>query len=115
MQSKKRKILDIILSSLIVLVIIYFSFFQSKNLIAGPKITVDRPLNGATAESALTQVTGKAENVSEIKLNGRNIFVDEEGYFDEEVLLSYGYNTIFIEVKDRFNRKIIKELELVLK
>jgi hypothetical protein len=115
MQSKEKKILKNILFGLIIFIVVSFSVFQSKNLITGPKIKVVSPINGQIAEESLIKVTGITKNISEIKLNGRNIFVDEKGVFNERVLLSYGYNTITLEGKDRFNREIKEELELVLK
>jgi hypothetical protein len=115
MQTRERKIVKWVISITITLVVISFGLFQSKNLIAGPKIEIISPINGRTAEESLTKIRGKAKNISEIKLNGRNIFVDEKGIFEEKVLLSYGYNSIIIEAKDRFNRTTKKELQLVLK
>jgi len=115
MQSKERKIIGIIAFTLVILFIASFTLFQSRNLIAGPQIVINYPQNGETVENSLTEILGNAQNISEIKLNGRNIFVNEEGDFKENVLLSYGYNLIVFEIKDRFNRKEIKKLELILK
>ena len=115
MQNRERKIFKIIIYSALILTVLFFAIFQSKNLIAGPKIIMDEPLNGKIYQESLVKISGKASNVSEIKLNGRNIFIDEEGLFEEEVLLSYGYNMIILEAKDRFDRKTKKELKLVFK
>ena len=115
MQSKERRIIKGIVFGLVILVVVLFSIFQSKNLIAGPRIEIISPLNGQTVEESLVKVTGKTKNISEIKLSGKNIFVDENGLFEEKVLLSYGYNVVIIEARDRFNRKTKEELQLVLK
>lgn len=115
MQSKEIRRVKTIFYVLIALSIISFVIFQSRNIITGPRINIDSPLNGAVMDESVTIIEGTTENISEIKLNGRNISVDEEGDFKEKLLLSYGYNTIILEAKDRFNRKIVKKLELVLK
>ena len=113
--TKEARVIKTTISSLIVLVIAFFVLFQSRNLIAGPQLIINNPSNGEVVEDSLTEISGIAENISEIKLNGRNIFVDERGNFNEKILLSYGYNTIIIEAKDRFNRKTTEKLELVFK
>lgn len=98
-----------------VLIVISFTLFQSRSIIAGPKIEIFTPESGSTASDSLVEIRGKTQNISEIKLNNRSIFIDEEGNFEEKLLLSYGYNIITIEGRDRFNREEKKTIELVLK
>lgn len=115
MREKIKKLIRFGLSSLVILLVMGFVAYQSRNIILGPQIKIESPTNGRTAENSLVKIVGIAKNISEIKLNGRNIFVDEAGRFNERILLSYGYNTIVIEGRDRFGRKKIKKLELVYK
>jgi hypothetical protein len=46
-------------------------------------------------------------------LNDRQIFVDKDGTFNEELLLSPGYNVWTIQAKDKFGRIVTKKIELV--
>ena len=115
MREKIKKIIKLGLSSLVILLVMGFVVFGSRNIVLGPQIKIETPTNGKTAESSLVEIRGFAKNISEIKMNGRNIFIDEDGKFKEKMLLSYGYNTIVIEGRDRFGRKEIKKLELVYK
>jgi hypothetical protein len=115
MKSRERKIMGWAISSLITVVVLSFSLFQAKNIITGPQIEIENPLDGQTVEESLTHIEGSTKNITEIKLNGRNIFVNEEGEFEETMLLAYGYNKIVIEAEDRFGRKKMEELEIVLK
>lgn len=115
MQNRDRKFAKTLVITLFVLCIVILSVFQSKKLLSGPRLVVNQPQDGETVKNSLTEVSGEAQNISEIRLNGKKIFVDESGKFDEKVLLSYGYNIISVEVRDRFNRTEQKNLELILK
>lgn len=110
-----KTVIKISLIGLIVTAIAGYSFFQARNLIRGPQIFLATPAEGATLASPLVAVKGIAKNVSFITLNGRQIFVDNDGNFDEELLLSPGYNQWKIEAKDKFGRIVSKRIELVLK
>ena len=115
MQGKEKRMIKWFSSALIMGLILFFGFFQAKELIAGPKIEISRPIDGETIDNSLTKIEGRAENIAEIRLNGRKIFVNENGEFEELVLLSYGYNTVTLEVIDKFKRKARRDLKLVLK
>jgi len=95
--------------------IIGYSLYQSRNLRSGPQLNIVSPINGALSTTSTTQIQGVAKNITSISLNDRPIFVDEDGNFSENLLLSYGYNIIGISAKDKFGRSVSKRLELVYK
>ena len=95
-------------SALIVLV-----FFQSKEYLSGPTIIINSPQNGVTINNSFIKVEGLAKRVSFITLNDRQIYVDEEGKINEDMLLQNGYNIISIKATDRFNRRVESRLELI--
>ena len=103
------------LIAIFVLFIAGYAFYQSKNLREGPRLSIDTPINGALATTSLITVAGTAQNITAISLNGRAIYIDETGHFEEKLLLSYGYNIITLSAKDKFGRTVTKKLELVYK
>ena len=58
-------------------------------------------------------VKGYTENISYISVNDKQVFVDENGYLNEKLFLSLGYNVIKVSAKDKYQRKIEKKLELI--
>lgn len=92
-----------------------YSYLKVKTYIVGPVISVEYPHNGQTLRKSFLQIEGRAQNVSFIYLNGRQIFVDSSGFFSERLLLYEGYNIITVEAKDRFGRVKTEKLELVYK
>ncbi len=104
------KVLGITISSLFFLLYI---FYQGKSIIEGPLISIQSPINGATITSSLIEVRGISDNIARISLNDRPIFIDEEGFFKEKILLSPGYNIIKLSAADKFGRVKEQILELI--
>ncbi len=108
-----KTIVKISIIVLVVTAIAGYSYFQSRNLIRGPLVSLSMLPTGSTVASALVAVKGTASNISFISLNDRQIFVDKDGKFNEELLLSPGYNMWTIQAKDKFGRIVTKKIELV--
>ena len=78
--------------------------FQARFLIAGPRITLD--IEPASVQNTPTiTLSGTARNISSIRLNGRQIFTDESGYFKEALVLENGYTIATITAVDRYGRE----------
>ena len=107
-----RCIIKPLIVSLVVLLIIGYSGLKLKNFLTGPEITIVSPSDGATIKKNLVNVKGRAERISQIYLNGKKIFTDEEGNFNEQYLLASGYNLLEIIARDQFGRQITKKLQL---
>ena len=91
----------------------YF-FYQSRGYLSGPKIIIESPRPGEVAHQSYLEVKGQAQNVSILSLNGRQIFIDERGNFDEGLLLARGYNIIEVTASDKFGRVKKEKLEVIL-
>ncbi len=110
---KNKLCLKHILVALIVLLIAGYSCLKFKNYMAGPNITLYSPADGASLSKELVSIEGKAERISEIYLNGRKIYTDEEGNFNESLLLANGFNLFEIRAEDQFGRETVKKLQVV--
>ncbi len=110
-----RKLLKIIIISVIALFVVIYTGFEIQRVLFGPRITVLSPKNGVLVSDSLTEVVGIAKNIKEISLDDRKIFIDEQGNFKEQVLLSYGYNAIDIKATDKFGRNTEKIIEVIYK
>lgn len=115
MHTHSNKYAKIILIVLFAVGIVAYTFFQTKNIIQGPVITINSPENGSSSATSLVEINGAARNISYINLNGDQIFTDENGVFSEKLLLSYGYNIITMRAQDKFGREVKKTLELIYK
>lgn len=102
----------ILLSTLLVLILGY-SGFQARKIVEGPELTITSPIITNVMTDPFVEVAGIAKNIKEISLNGRPIYIDEQGNFTEKLVLLSGYNIIELEAKDKFNKETKKTLELV--
>ena len=100
---------------LLAVIIAGYSLFQAQKILAGPVIEITTPQNGATYNSTLIEIDGKAENIAYMNLDDRQMFIDKDGNFSEKILLSPGYNVVKIDAWDKFGKQTEKKLELVLK
>jgi hypothetical protein len=95
------------------IVIIVFTYVNMRSIVKGVAIEAD--IIPATENSKVVHVEGFVKNATYVSLNGREIFIDEEGKFNEAVALPDGYSVIAISAKD--NNGVTKEntLEVVSK
>ncbi|PCI30258.1 hypothetical protein COB55_00560 [Candidatus Wolfebacteria bacterium] len=98
---------------LLVLLVIGYVYYQSRNIINGPQLTITSPVNGSNTKQSLITISGIALNTSVIKVNDREVSISENGNFQEKLLLSPGYTIIEIEATDRFGRITTETREVV--
>lgn len=113
MHSQGKTIVRILIISLAVIVVVGYALFQARNLITGPTITLISPAPGSNVANPLVSIEGITKNISFITLNDRQIYVNKNGAFKEELLLSPGYNVWKLEAKDKFGRNVSKRIELI--
>ncbi len=110
-----KKIIEISIICIVLLCLFGYVAYEIQKLIFGPRITILSPKNGASVSDSLVEVSGIAKNINDIGLDDRKIFIDEQGNFKEQVLLSYGYNVIDIKAMDKFGRNTEKIIEVIYK
>ncbi len=98
---------------LAVLAVIGYGLFQGRALIEGPVINIETPENGTTTDESLLRISGTTKHAKDLRLDGRAIFIDTTGRFDEKLLLLYGYNIIELTATDVRGRTATTTLEIV--
>jgi hypothetical protein len=112
---RTKRLLGIWLIIVVGALLVGYAAFQAEALFLGPRLTIDSPLSGLSTSTSLVTIEGSASNISYLSLNGEKIFTDEQGYFKEKILLSYGYNIVTLSATDRFGRTVTKSLQLIYK
>jgi hypothetical protein len=97
---------------LFVVIVIGYSGFAAKRVFEGPQISIEAPSDGATMSTSLIVVQGTTKNALSLTLNGRLIPIDTTGRFQEQLLLSYGYNIIELVATDRTGEALTKTITL---
>jgi len=115
MNTKIRTLLKIGLTITMVVVFALYGISRSQGFLKGPQIAISSPINGTISSNSAVKITGRAKNISLLYLNGRKIFTNEDGLFEESLLLAHGYNIIEIKAQDKFNREIREIRRIVYK
>ncbi len=85
------------------LLLTLYIVWQARFLIEGPMVTL-------TTEPARIQndrvvwLEGSVRNITNLTLNGRQIFTDPNGHFKEALVLENGYTIATIAATDRYGR-----------
>jgi hypothetical protein len=104
-----------ILLSVAVLCLVGYAFFNSRFLLKGPEIVladVDQS-NIVHTDSKDFSLQGTVKHSSYITLNNRPIMVDEEGNFNEKLLLSNGVSIIDLYARDKFGKETREKIDVV--
>ncbi len=105
-KNMKLKIILISISATLAITIIAgYAYFQSKDILTGPKIQISYPESGISLEKELLELTGTAKNIAQININDRQIFINDKGEFGDLLLLQEGYNIIKLSASDKFGRE----------
>lgn len=105
--NKLRKRLMIAVSVFILAGIGSYGIYQARAYLRGSRIIIE----SKTREGPLLALAGTAERIAFLSLQGRQIFTDENGHWQETVLLLPGYNSVAVVARDRFGRKTEKYFE----
>jgi len=107
-----KKNLGVIAAIIFFALFALYAGFETLKVVAGPSLTVTSPKDLATIRDSVLTIKGTVARAAFISINGRQIFADKNGYFEDELLLQAGYTIIRVSVKDRFDKEVTKDLHL---
>ena len=92
-----------------------FAWFFTSQLIGfttAPILRIDEPENNAVVDIPHIRVRGTTEKESQLTVNGREIIMNRNGVFDQEIELLAGLNILHFSTQSRFG-KITQETRYV--
>ncbi|MBI2038751.1 MAG: hypothetical protein HYT22_00490 [Candidatus Niyogibacteria bacterium] len=107
-----RKAFTLFLCLLFIVFGAYFSF-RFRSFVVGPRLTITEPEEGAFLASPRVTVRGTGQDAARLELDGRPIYVNEKGEFEETLLLAPGLNIIELKADGRFGR-VLREQRMVM-
>jgi len=97
-----------------ILLILIYILYQARFLTEGPVITLQNE-PPVTTSSSTVLITGRAQNIVSLYINGRTIYTTDEGVFSETLTLPLGYTILTIEGVDRYGKRERVERSIVYK
>jgi len=115
MRDRLKKYIKIGLVAFFLLVIIGYAYWRAKDLIHGVVLQVEGIENGKTYFEPKIHLSGQVSKVKELRINGREIFMDKDWHWSDEILLLPGYNVITLATQDNFGKKEEKVYQVIYK
>jgi hypothetical protein len=113
MQTTIKKMLGIGSAIILTAVVFGYGYFRTKDFLEGPVLEITTPKNGEMFSSALISVAGLSKNLSFLSIDGRKIFTNKDGVWEEKLLLQNGVNIIEVQATDRFGRENTQVMRVV--
>jgi hypothetical protein len=88
-----------------------FAYMKMDFILKG--VQIEAVIDHTNTASSLIQIKGNAKNAVYLSLNGREIFIDENGMFTEPVVLLPGLGVVTLEAQDKFGKSSEKKFEIV--
>lgn len=93
------------------IVIVLYGLYEAQGLAFGPKISI--PSEATTVYEPYVEISGRAERIASLSMNGKAVPVTEKGDFNEPYLLAEGDNQITLTAKDSYGRTTSQVVEIV--
>ena len=90
-----------------ILLLFFLVFLGSRfiDFVGSPEINLTEPQDQITLSEPLVRVRGNTEKEGHLTVNGREITIDENGNFNQEIELLPGLNALEFIVKNKFNKE----------
>lgn len=88
-----------------------YAYYETRNILSGPQLTLSEEM--ITVYEPYATISGRAERISELRLNGAQIPVTESGEFSEVYGLAEGSNRLIFEASDARGRTTRKTVDIV--
>ena len=95
------------------LVLGLYALFQARFLVFGPRIFIETHSDGVVVKDSVIILGGRGVNIAWLSLNGRQIFMDEDGRWSEKLIVSTGTSIMTVEAQDRFGRRAVKNISII--
>jgi hypothetical protein len=90
---------------LIVLILLLgYGFIKAWPLLSGPSLSISVPTNYTTSADGFITISGTANHTESVTLNGGPLLIDQQGHFEETLLLPQGGGILTVTATDRFGR-----------
>lgn len=89
---------------LLCIIILGYAYFRTKDLIFGVQLKVSGITEYESRTNPLVTLSGNAQRAVELTIDGRKIFITEDGTFNEKLLLLPGLNIITVQATDKFGK-----------
>jgi cytoskeletal protein RodZ len=85
-----------------------YLYFEFRSFVSDPRLVILEPVDGSSVSVTELLVSGETDRRAQIRINGEETIVGEDGRFSEQVTLTPGLNTISVSSVNRFGKERTK-------
>ncbi|HVU75272.1 MAG TPA: hypothetical protein VHD38_00300 [Candidatus Paceibacterota bacterium] len=93
------------------IVILVYAYFEARGLLFGPRISL--PAQMQTVHEQFITISGRAERIDVLTMQGAPVDVTEDGAFSEPYLLTPGLNRIVFKATDKYGHSSTDVIQVV--
>jgi hypothetical protein len=93
------------------IIVIAYALFEAQGMLFGPKITLSSDTQ--TVSEQFITISGKADRIATLTMQGAAVAVTEDGAFSEPYLLNKGLNRIVFKATDKYGHSSTKVVQIV--
>lgn len=101
--------------AVIVIGLLSYVWFQVKSFAAAPELEIKNPENEIIVSLDQILIEGKTDSGASLSINNQPVFIDEEGFFKQDVKLINGLNKIEIIAKNKAEKETKKMVQVLVK
>lgn len=105
---------NIIIAVLVLGILVYLGW-ELFRVISPPALSVTYPPDRLVTESKNLKITGQTEPESKVLVNGKEVYVDSRGHFQEEIVLKEGINVIKVSAYKKQGKESVVSREILYK
>lgn len=99
------KIISVVLISMLFLGLSFYLYTKIDSFVATPELVITTPEKDGIVKENQTVVRGKTGKGNKIFVNNQPVVIDEDGFFNEKIILKNGINVITVKSVNRFGKE----------
>ncbi len=103
-----------IIIGLLALTCLVYLGLKISRIMSPPLLIVSQPAEQLITQESFIQVSGQAEAESTLEINGQQVLLDKNGYFNETIDLQPGVNVIELVAVNRHGRRTAATRQIIL-
>jgi hypothetical protein len=107
------RLIKILTAVILIGIIAAYAIWRSLNYARGPEVIVTEPINGSATASSTIVIRGQANRVNNLTINGMPMYISEDGYFGNILIVFPGTNIITLVGYDQFERKTEQTITII--
>jgi hypothetical protein len=103
------RLVKAVLVGLVIIIVLGYLSIELRRIFLPPSLDINAPMANAILQEGVVNVQGQAAKGAEVFINGKQVLLDRDGLFDEQVGLTDGINTLNIRAVNQHGQETVEQ------